>query len=51
MLLFLLTDLHSLKKEENISAAFMNKISFILIDYAINKSVPGRLIQVIAKGG
>ncbi|EEA0955589.1 hypothetical protein JGY68_001009 [Salmonella enterica] len=34
-----------------IISGFMNEMSFILIDYAIDKSLPGRLIQVIAKGG
>ncbi|ETB73680.1 hypothetical protein CFSAN001690_21075 [Salmonella enterica subsp. enterica serovar Cerro str. CFSAN001690] len=28
----------------------MNEMSFILLDYAIDKSLPERLIQVIAKG-
>ncbi|EBJ1005137.1 hypothetical protein DO233_07235 [Salmonella enterica] len=39
------------KVSEKIIADFMNEISFILLDYAINKSLPGRLIQVIARRG
>ncbi|EDP8674841.1 TPA: hypothetical protein ACV5ZF_002519 [Salmonella enterica] len=37
--------------QEQIISGFMNEMSFILLDYAIDKSLPGRLIQVIAKGG
>ncbi|EEF3453554.1 hypothetical protein RBW99_000022 [Salmonella enterica] len=33
-----------------IISGIMNEISFILLDYAMDKSLPGRLIQVIAKG-
>lgn len=54
MLLFLSMALQMLKKEGisgKIISGFMNEMSFILIDYAIDKSLPGRLIQVIAKGG
>lgn len=53
MLLFLSMTQQMLKKEGNIRkiiSGIMNEISFILLDYAIGKSLPGRLIQVIAKG-
>ncbi|EPC5191387.1 hypothetical protein NEE56_003255 [Salmonella enterica] len=33
-----------------IISGIMNEISFILLYYAMDKSLPGRLIQVIAKG-
>lgn len=55
MLLFLSMALQTLEKrggyQGKIISGFMNEMSFILIDYAIDKSLPGRLIQVITKGG
>lgn len=54
MLLFLSMTQQTLKKKRGISgkiiSGIMNEISFILLDYAMDKSLPGRLIQVIAKG-
>lgn len=54
MLLFLSMALQTLKKRAisgKTISGFMHEMSFILLDYAMNKSLPGRLIQVIAKGG
>ncbi len=53
MLLFLSMTQQTLKKEGisgKIISGIMNEISFILLYYAMDKSLPGRLIQVIAKG-